>query len=293
MEIGRLGVFWFLEMMTAPEAANFARRIETLGYPVLWYPEAVGRESMASASWLLASTTRLVVASGIANVYARDSMTMAAGAKTLAEQSGGRFLLGIGVSHQPMVEGLRGHDASKPLTYMRNYLERMSAAMYVAPAPAEPPPVVVGALHPKMLKLASEKTRGVHPYLVPPEHTAMAREIVGPAAWICTEQKVILETNAAKARSTARTAIAMYLTLPNYRRSLKRFGLTDADLDNGGSDRAIDMVVAWGDEKAIAARIKAHHDAGADHVCIQPINPDGTAMPDWRVLEAFAPSKGR
>jgi probable F420-dependent oxidoreductase len=293
MEIGRLGVFWFLEMMTAPQVASFAQRIETLGYPVLWYPEALGRESMASASWVLASTTKLVVASGIANVYARDPMTMAAGAKTLAEQSGGRFLLGIGVSHQPMVEGLRGHDASKPLTYMRSYLERMSAAMYVAPAPAEPPPVVVGALHPKMLKLAAEKTRGVHPYLVPPEHTAMAREIVGPGAWICTEQKVILETDAAKARAVARTAIAMYLSLPNYRRSLKRFGLTDADLDNGGSNRAIDMVVAWGDEKAIAARIKAHHDAGANHVCIQPIHPDGTATPDWRVLEAFAPAKGR
>jgi probable F420-dependent oxidoreductase len=293
MQIGKLGVFQFLEMMKAPEVAAFARRIEALGYPVLWYPEALGRESMASASWLLASTTTLIAASGIANVYARDAMTMAAGAKTLAEQSGGRFLLGIGVSHQPMVEGLRGHDASKPLTYMRGYLERMNAAIYVGPAPAEPPPVVVGALHPKMLRLAAEKTQGVHPYLVPPEHTALARQLVGPRAWICTEQKVVLETDASKARAAARSAIGMYLELPNYRRSLKRFGLTDADLDNGGSDKAVDSVVAWGDENAIAARIKAHHDAGADHVCIQPIHPDGIPMPDWRVLEAFAPGKNR
>jgi len=293
VRIDKLGVFSFLELMQAAEAASYARRIEELGYGVLWYPEALGRESMASGAWLLANTTRLVVASGIANIYARDAMTMAAGAKTLAEQSGGRFVLGIGVSHQPMVEGLRGHDASKPLTFMSKYLDLMAAAMYVAPAPKEAPPIVVGALHPKMLRLAAEKTTGVHPYLVPPEHTAFAREQVGPKAWVCTEQKVILETDASKARTAARAAIAMYLGLPNYRRSLKRFGLTDADLDNGGSDKAVDMVVAWGDEKAIDARIRAHHDAGADHVCIQPIHPDGTGAPDWRVLEAFAPAKNR
>jgi probable F420-dependent oxidoreductase len=291
MEIGKLGVFSFLEAMPAGAAADYVKRIESLGYSAFWYPEALGRESMASASWLLANTTKLIVASGIANVYARDAMTMAAGAKTLAEQSGGRFLLGIGVSHQPMVEGLRGHDASKPLTYMTRYLEAMAQAAYVAPAPKEPVPIVVGALHPKMLALAAEKTAGVHPYLVPPEHTAFAREHTGPNAWICTEQKVVLETDAAKARAVAREAIAFYLGLPNYRRNLKRFGLTDADLDNGGSDKTIDTVVAWGDEKAIAARIQAHYDAGANHVCIQPINPDGTPNPDWRVLEAFAPAK--
>jgi len=195
------------------------------------------------------------------------------------------------VSHQPMVEGLRGHDYTKPLTYMRKYLDAMSAAMYVAPQPAEPAPTVIGALHPKMLKLAGEKTTGAHPYLVPPEHTAFARETIGKGPWICTEQKVVLETDASKARAAARASIAMYLELPNYRRSLKRFGITDDDFTAGGSDKLVDTVVAWGDEKAIDARIRAHYAAGADHVCIQPLNPDGGPTPDWHVLEAFAPAK--
>jgi probable F420-dependent oxidoreductase len=291
MKLGKLGVFAFLESMRAPDAAAFARRIEELGYAALWFPEALGREAFSSASWLLASTSKLVVATGIANVYARDAMTMAAGRNTLAEQSGGRFLLGIGVSHQPMVEGLRGHDYGKPLTYMRAYLDAMQSAVYVAPPPAEQAPVVIGALHPKMLELAGEKTSGAHPYLVPPEHTAWAREILGKGPWICTEQKVVLEKDPAKARAAARGGIAMYLELPNYRRSLKRFGITDDDFTNGGSDKLVDTVVAWGDEKAIAARIQAHLDAGADHVCIQPLHPDGIPSPDPRVLDVLAPAK--
>ena len=291
MKLGKLGVFYFLEAMRAPEMAAFARRLEDLGYSALWFPEALGREALSSASFLLSSTKKLVVATGIANIYARDAMTMAAGRNTLAEQSSGRFVLGVGVSHQPMVEGLRGHDYTKPLTYMRKYLDAMSAAMYVAPQPAEPAPTVIGALHPKMLKLAAEKTTGVHPYLVPPEHTAFARETIGKGPWICTEQKVVLETDASKARAAARASIAMYLELPNYRRSLKRFGITDDDFTAGGSDKLVDTVVAWGDEKAIDARIRAHYAAGADHVCIQPLNPDGGPTPDWHVLEAFAPAK--
>jgi probable F420-dependent oxidoreductase len=167
----------------------------------------------------------------------------------------------------------------------------MASAPYSAVPPSRAAPTVIGALHPKMLALAAEQTAGAHPYLVPPEHTAFAREIMGDAAWICTEQKVLLETDASKARRLARAAIAMYLELPNYRRNLKRFGLTDEDLDHGGSDKCVDTVVAWGGEQAIADRIRAHHDAGANHVCIQPINPDGIPAPDWRVIEAFAPSK--
>lgn len=291
MDLGKLGVWCFLDAMPAAGAAVAARRIESLGYGALWIPEAVGREAFASAGWLLASTSRLVVATGIANIYARDAMTMAAGRSTLAEQSGGRFLLGIGVSHRPLVQGIRGHDWSRPLSTMREYLAAMEAAPYSAVAPAEPAPTVVGALHPKMLALAAEKTRGVHPYLVPPEHTAFARGIVGPDAWICTEQKVLLETDATKARAVARQAIAMYLGLPNYRKNLERFGFGDEDFAAGGSDRLVDAVVAWGDEDAIAARIRAHQDAGADHVCIQPMHPMGLPAPDWNVLEAFAPAK--
>ncbi len=289
MDIGRVGIWTFCEEMSAAEAAALAVRIERLGYKTLWIPEAIGREALVSAAWLLAATERLNVATGIANVYARDPVTMAAGAKTLAEQSGGRFLLGVGVSHRPLVEGVRGHDYGRPLSYMRTYLERMEVAPYAAVAPAEPPPVVIGALHPKMLALAAEKTRGAHPYLVPPEHTAFARAQLGRGPWLCPEQKVLLETDATKARAVARQAIAMYLTLPNYRRNLARFGFTDADFDGMGSDRLVDAVVAWGDEKAIAARVKAHHDAGADHVCVQPLHPEGIPLPDWRIVEALAP----
>jgi probable F420-dependent oxidoreductase len=290
MQLGKLGAWCFLDAMSGADAADAAVRIEKLGYGALWIPEAVGREVFASAAWLLAATSRLVVASGIANIYARDAMTMAAGAKTLAEQSSGRFLLGIGVSHRPLVQGLRGHEWSRPYSFMRDYLDSMDRAPYSAFPPGESAPIVIGALHPKMLKLAATRTRGVHPYLVPPEHTAFAREIVGPDAWICTEQKVLLQTDAAKARSVARQALAVYLGLPNYRRSLRRFGYDDGDFANMGSDRLVDAVVAWGDEEAIESRIRAHLDAGASHVCLQPLHPDGLPLPDWRVLEAFAPA---
>jgi probable F420-dependent oxidoreductase len=290
MELGRIGVWSFLDALSATETAEFARKVETLGYPTLWIPEALGREAMAASAWLLASTSKLNIATGIANIYARDAVTMAAAGKTLAEQSGGRFLLGLGVSHQPLVSGIRGHDASRPLTTMREYLDAMSAAPYLAAPPAHDPPMVIGALHPKMLELAAEKTRGAHPYLVPPEHTAFARKHLGKDAWLCPEQKVLLETDPSNARAVARQALAMYLTLPNYCRNLARFGFGDKDIAGGGSDRLVDSIVAWGDEKRIEARIRAHHDAGADHVCIQPLHPQGLPKPDMRVLEAFAPA---
>lgn len=291
MNIGKLGVWTFFDAMPAADTAAAAQRIEALGYPALWIPEAVGREIFASAAFLLASTTRLVVASGIANIYARDAVTMVAGRNTLAEQSGGRFLLGIGVSHRPLVAGVRGHAWDKPYSYMRDYLTAMEGAPYSAVPPTEAAPMVIGALHPRMLALAAGKTRGAHPYLVPPEHTAFARETMGPDAWICTEQKVLLETDATKARAIGRNTIAMYLRLPNYRKNLERFGYKDEDFEHMGSDRLVDAIVAWGDEKAIAARIQAHHDAGANHVCIQPVHPLGMPLPDWNVLEAFAPAK--
>jgi probable F420-dependent oxidoreductase len=292
MELGRIGVWSFIDSLPADESAKFARDVEALGYRTLWIPEAVGRDAMVSASWLLSSTRTLNIATGIANVYARDAVTTAAAAKSLAEHSSGRFLLGLGVSHRPIVEGLRGHRADNPLQFMSEYLDKMAAAPYVAVPPAEDPPVVIGALHPKMLQVSAEKTRGAHPYLVPPEHTAFAREILGKGPWLCPEQKVLLSTDAAKARSVARAAIGMYLGLPNYRRSLARFGYDNADFDNGGSDRLVDAVVVWGDEKRIAERVRAHLDAGADHVCIQALDPDGMPRPDRRILEALAPARG-
>ncbi len=289
--IGRLGVWTWVDGMAPEEAAAFARRLEDWGYSALWIPEAVGANPFAVHGWLAAHTERLVLATGIASIYARDAMAMRAARDTLAALSGGRFLLGLGVSHAPMVSGLRGHEYGKPVSTMRAYLEAMEKCVYTGPAPPEPAPVVLAALRPKMLALSSESTRGAHPYNVTPEHTARAREILGPDAWLCPEQKVLLETDPSTARATARTALRFYMDLPNYRNNWKWLGFDDADLADGGSDRLIDALVAWGDEKALAERIKAHHDAGADHVCIQAIPPDGSPGADERVLEALAPGR--
>jgi probable F420-dependent oxidoreductase len=291
MQLGRLGVWTWLDAMPPDEAADFARRIEGWGYSALWIPEAVGAHPFAFHGWIAAKTERLILATGIASIYARDAMSTRAARDTLAALSGGRFLLGLGVSHAPMVSGLRGHEYGKPVTTMRSYLEAMEKAVYHGPAPADPAPVVIAALRPKMLELSAESARGAHPYNVTPEHTARAREILGTDAWLCPEQKVLLETDASKARATARAALAVYLPLPNYRNNWKWLGFDDADFEDGGSDRFIDAMVAWGDEQTIAERVKAHHDAGADHVCIQPLRPDGAPGPDLRLLEALAPSR--
>ena len=293
MRLGPIGVWYFTESLSAGQAAEAAQRIEGLGYSALWIPEAVGRHPFAHAAWLLAKTERLIVATGIANIYARDAAASAAAQKTLAEQSSGRFLLGLGVSHRPMVVGVRGHVYASPVKTMREYLERMQKSPYMAPQPAEPPPTVIAALGPQMLKLAAKLTQGAHPYFTTPEHTAFARATMGPDAWLCVEQKVLLETDAAKARALGRAAAAIYLGLENYRNNWKRLGFSDSDLANGGSDKFIDATIAWGDVGAIQKRIRAHQDAGASHVCIQPINPAGVPLPDWKVLEALAPSRAR
>jgi len=288
MELGKVGVWSFPDRLPAPEAARFAQRVEALGYSALWLPEAVGRDPFASAAWLLANTENLVLATGIASIYARDANAMKAAQMTLAEQSGGRFLLGLGVSHAPMVEMVRGHSYGKPVATMRAYLERMDQAPYAAVAPEEAPPRVIAALGPKMLELARERCQGAHPYLVPPEHTAQAREILGPDAWLCTEQKVLRQTDPSAARPIARGALAIYLNLPNYRNNLLRLGYEDKDFADGGSDRLVDAIVAWGDEKALAERVRAHLQAGASHVCVQPLHPEGQPVPDEAVLEALA-----
>jgi probable F420-dependent oxidoreductase len=288
VEIGATGVWSFTEGMSAAEAADFARRVEALGYSALWIPEALGRHPFAHAAWLLAATSRLVLATGIASIYARDAHASAQALHTLNEQSDGRFVLGLGVSHAPLVEGVRGHRYESPVARMRTYLEALEKAPYTAVPPRHEGAVVIAALGPRMLRLAAEKTRGAHPYLVPPEHTARAREILGPGPWLCVEQKVLLERDASTARAAARRAIAFYLKLPNYRNNLKRLGFGDADLDDGGSDRLVDALVAWGDERALAARVRAHRDAGASHVCVQPLHPQGRPLPDLRALEALA-----
>ncbi len=292
MQLGRLGVWAFTDSMTAAEAAAFAARTERWGYSTFWIPEAFGRNPFPFAAWLLARTSKLVVATGIASIYARDPLAMRSAQLALAEQSAGRFLLGLGVSHAHMVERVRGHSYDpKPVSRMRTYLEQMAQVQYRAPAPPERPPIVLAALGPKMLELAGRMADGAHPYNVTPEHTAEARRILGPGKWLCTEQKVLLERNPARARAIARQAIGFYLAAPNYINSLKRLGFDDSDLADNGSDRLVDALVAWGDIEAIQARIRAHWEAGADQVCIQALNPDPekARAPDEQALERLAP----
>jgi probable F420-dependent oxidoreductase len=254
-------------------------------------PEAVGREVFSASAWLLANTTRLIIASGIANIYARDPLCAAAAQKGLNEQSGGRFLLGLGVSHVPLVEGLRHHSYGKPVTTMRAYLRAMKEAPYNAVVPAAAPLTILAALGPKMLELAAAEADGAHPYNVPPEHTLKARELLGPGKLLCVEQGAILETDPVVARTIGRRFLALYLGLPNYVDNWRRLGFADADFMGGGSDRLIDAVLAWGDENAIRTRIEAHRQAGADHVCVQAIGPEGRL--DERLLALLAPAAPR
>ncbi len=290
-DLGRLGVWASLDGMPAAQAAEFCQRLEAWGYPALWMPEAVGRDPFALIGHLAAHAKRLIFATGIANIYARDAMTMRAVQQSLAELTGGRLLLGLGVSHAPMVEGMRGHDYGKPIAAMSAYLDAMQKAIYLGPKPASEAPILLAALRPMMLALAKQKTQGAHPYNVTPEHTRRAREILGPDAWLCPEQMLLLETTPSVAREIARKNLKTYLALPNYLNNLKWIGFSDADFAQGGSDRLVDALVAWGDEKALEKRIRQHHDAGADHVCIQSFRPDGQVGADERVLAAFAPGR--
>jgi len=286
MDLGRVGIWTFaLDLQPATKAQEAAAELEELGFRTIWIPEAMGREAFTSAGLLLAATRRVVIATGIANIWGRDPLAAAAAQKTLTEAYPERFLLGLGVSHAPMV-GMRGHNYDKPLSAMRRYLDAMDSAPFMAYPPSTEPRRILAALAPKMLQLAAERTLGSHPYFVPPEHTAVARQALGAGKLLCPEQAIVLDANPETARAVARGHMAIYLGLPNYANNLKRLGYTDDDLANGGSDRLVDAIVAWGDMDAIVRRIRAHHDAGADHVCVQVLDPDPRAlpMPQWREL---------
>ncbi len=275
MELGRIGV-WLgpLSLRSAAETREFAPELEELGYRTIWFGEGVGtKECFSQAALLLAFTKRAAVATGIANIYARDPMAMANGAKTLADAYPGRFVLGIGVSHAPSV-ATRGHEYAKPIATMRDYLDAMDAAAFRSVEPAEQAPRVLAALGPKMLELAAERTHGAHPYFTPPEHTATAREVMGAGPWLAPEQAFVLDTNPESARAKARDHMGYYLALDNYRRNLERLGYGGDDFENGGSDRLVDAIVAWGDVDAVRDRVRAHLDAGADHVCVQAVGDD-------------------
>ena len=287
MNLGKLGVWFFFDGIASKEAAETAKRIESLGYSALWIPETVGKNPMVLASWLLANTDKLILATGIVNIYHREPGVTLAAQNSLAEQSDNRFLLGMGVSHKPIVEGVRGLTYGPPVTTMKKYLEQMETSPYAAITHPDKTPTVIAALGPKMLALAAEKTQGAHPYFTSPKHTHMAREILGKDSWLCVEQKVILEEDASKARDLCRQTAKIYNQLPNYRNNWIRMGLSEKDIDSL-SDKFVDTTFAWGSSKDIEIRIKEHIDAGADHVCVQPINPNGRAGDiHWECLDSL------
>jgi probable F420-dependent oxidoreductase len=285
MELGPIGIWTAqLDYQPAAKAREAAAELEQLGFGAIWFPESTGREALTNAALLLSATSRIVIATGIANIYARDPVTVAAGQQTLAEAYPRRFLLGLGVSHIPLVEQVRGHSYGKPVASMRAYLDGMDRAPYRAVPPSVSPIRVLAALGPQMLQLAAERAGGAHPYFVPPEHTARAREILGSDRLLAVEQAVVLETDAAKAREIARAHTSRYLALPNYVNNLRRLGFGDADVVDAGSDRLVDAIVAWGDMTAVINRVRAHQSAGADHVCVQvlPRDPQALPIPQWR-----------
>lgn len=293
MNLGKLAVWINTIGYPSAELVAFARRLETWGYDTLWINDGMGSDPMVLAARILAGTDKLQVALGVANIYSRDPTTMTGGQYGLNEQWDGRFLLGMGISHPFIVEDMRGHTYAKPVATMRSYLEAMSRIEYAGPPPAEKPLTVIAALGPKMLELARDMADGAHPFTTTPGHTAMARDILGPGKLLLVEQKVMLESNPDVARAFGRDLVSGLASIPNYRRSFLRMGLTEEDLADGASDRAADALLAWGDEDAIRQRIHEHLDAGADQVAIQVIPRDGGLLSaeDEEVLELLAPSR--
>jgi probable F420-dependent oxidoreductase len=285
--LGRVGAWSFdAERLSADDVRAYARELEALGIAALWIPESLGsKEVFAHASLLLGATERLIIATGIANIWARDPVAMANGQRALSEAFPSRFLLGLGVSHAPTIP-LRGGGMryEKPVARMREYLDAMDKAPYTG-KPVETARVLA-ALGPKMLQLAAERTLGAHPYFVPVEHTSEARKELGAGPLLAVEQAAVLATDPATARAAARRHMKRYLELPNYANNLRRLGWGDADIGNGGSDALVDAVVAWGDAQAIRARVDDHFARGADHVCVQVIRTDLTAPAalEWRTL---------
>lgn len=288
MDLTRTGIWFHTDALTSAEASTLVRRVESLGFGAFWFGEGFGRDPLVHAAFLLAETSELVIATGIASIYSRDAVAMVGGANALAEQSDGRFLLGLGVSMPPLVEP-RGHRFGPPVASMREYLTAMRACQYASAPPPEPPPIVLAALGPRMTELAAKEARGSHPCNVTPEYTAQARQQMGPEAWLCVEQKVVLETSPSRAREIARAGLALYLAVPHQRRNWSRMGFDESDYQGGGSDRLVDALVAWGDEETIQRRVHAHLDAGATHVCLQPLLPPGEQMPSDEMLASLAP----
>lgn len=270
--LGRIGLWTgALEGLGREQLVDVVAEIDELGWSALWIPETLGREAFTHASLILHATRRITVTTGIASIWGRDAITAAAGHRTLTEAFPERFVLGLGVSHHMLVEGARGHSYTRPYSAMKDYLTAMDTIPYRSVEPIAPLRRVIAALGPKMLALSAEQADGAHPYLQTPEHTAIAREALGAGPVLAPEQMVVLEADAVRARTIARRHLKTYLQAPNYQNNLRRLGFTDDDMADGGSEKLVDAIVAHGSEDDIAARVKEHRDAGADHVAVQPL----------------------
>lgn len=273
-----------LNSMSAPELGEAVSELDDLGYPALWFGEAFGREAFVNAALILSACESLKAGTGIANIYVRDATSARAASAALAEAYPERFMLGLGVSHRPMLEA-RGHDSGSPLSDMREFLEALDGAPYNGPRPATEPPRLIAALGPKMMELARDKSDGAHPYLVTPDHTAGAREILGYDPLLVVEQGAVLTQDRDRAHEMARSHLERYLKLPNYRKSWLREGFTEEDFADSGSDRLVDGLIAWGGEDRIVDSVQAHLDAGADQVCVQVLSEDTASLrSEWERL---------
>jgi probable F420-dependent oxidoreductase len=273
VELGRVGIWGHDIADDAPRSREAAAELDELGYGAIWIG---GSPSVARAETVLAATKRLTVATGILNIWQHEAADVAVQAKAANEKHQGRFLLGLGASHAPIVK-----NYSKPYSAMRAFLAGLDAGGH----PKQER--VLAALGPKMLALSANEAAGAHPYLVTAEHTARAREILGSGPVLAPELKAVLTNDVAKGREIAREHLAIYLQLPNYLNSLRTLGFTDADFADGGSDRFVDGVVAIGDEDVISERLGQHLAAGADHVCVQVLN-DPLPVAEWRTLSGLA-----
>ena len=296
MGLARIGVWQGGYGPAVADDRAMIAELESLGYSAFWFGEAPGgKEAFTRAATLLAASSTITVGTGIASIWGRDPLNTASAIRTLGEAFPGRFIAGLGVSHQPLVEA-RGDTYERPYEAMRRHLAGMAAANHRSPAPSIDVPVLLAALRPRMLSLASTAADGAHPYFVPVEHTVRAREILGPGKLLAPEVAVVLESDPTEARRLARLHTGgFYLTAPNYVENLRWLGWSDHDLEGGGSDALVDAIVAWGDEEAITARIREHLDAGADHVCIQPVTEmqplvDGSDSLAIGVLRRLAPT---
>jgi len=285
---GRLGIFaGSLSGQPATVQRELAVEMERLGFGTLWYGESVGREAFVQAAIYLSATSSLVVASGIANIWARDPMAMASGARAISEAWPNRFILGIGVSHAPSV-AMRGHDYARPFSAMRDYLDRMGQAPWRGPE-AQMPPIVLAALGPRMVQLAAERTAGAYPYFTTAEHIRQVREQVGLEPFLVSDMPVVLAAGRQEARAIGDAHTGRYLRLDNYRNNLLRIGWSEAELEPPGSDALFDAVVAWGDVAAIRERVNGLLSAGADQVALNLVTKDPTVpyLAELRTLAAL------